>query len=293
MERIEFGATGGGKTVEPFDKKLNDSFEIIDYLEANGLPARQSRLGKYAKFYERYLSGLCSEEEVRDNLLFVLREMDEWSWIYKGLKIREPDGYMGLLKQAIGGPAFAKEESNNTTPRNIQLELRIGSYFLQADYDISFSGREDLAVVVNGFPVFVECKRLNSPKQVLKRSREAVKQLKNRYKSNRGPSYGLVVLDVSKVIHPKQGIATGVNEIVARDGIRAQLKEFDLRYDTSGIFSKDRKLISVWMQAIVPTVHEAEKEVAIRFSSLHSIYAREGQRRWHLLQELKRAFEIV
>ena len=144
-----------------------------------------------------------------------------------------------------------------------------------------------------GYSVFVECKRLNSPTQIVKRAKESVRQLKHRYQVAIRPSYGMVVLDVSRVIHPMQGIATGLNELVAREGIRSQLKSFDQEHDTSRIFKKDKNLISVWMQAIVPTMHIEENEPSTRFSSLHSIYALEGQRRWHLFHEIKKAFEVV
>lgn len=271
MNRIYYGESPGGKTTESFSQKLLDAQKLIEYLELKGLRASQSRLGEYVKFYERFLSDNCSEKEIADNLLFVTREMDEWSWIYKGLMNKEPTGFIDLLKEALGGPSFAKNESENTRPRNIQLELRIGSYFLQAGFDISFSGLADLIVKVDRFPVFIECKRLNSPKQVIKRAKEAVRQLKRRYKTAKTSAYGLVVMDVSRVIHPKQGLATGDNEMVARDGIRAQLQQFDSEHDTSSVFEKDKKLISVWKQAIVSTFHVETEEPATRFSSLHSI----------------------
>lgn len=92
---------------------------------------------------------------------------------------------------------------------------------------------------------------------------------------------------------PKQGVASGGTELIVRDGIRDQLKEFDTTYDTTMIFEKDKKLISVWMQAIVPAVHVEENESSTRFSSLHTIYARQGQRRWHLFHEMKKVFEVV
>lgn len=293
MPRIPYGSAFGGKTTESFNQKLIDSKSLIDYLESNGLRATQTRLSEYVKFYERFLTNDCTDNEIQENLFLVMREMDEWSWIYRGLKIKEPEGFLELLKEAVGGPTFSKNESENTRSRNIQLELRIGSYFLQSGFDITFAGLSDLVVTVNGYSVFVECKRLNSPKQVIKRAKESVHQLKCRYQTSRTPSYGLVVLDVSRVIHPKQGIATGINELVARDGIRAQLQEFDMMHDTTMVFEKDKKLISVWMQAIVPTMHIEENEPSTRFSSLHTIYAHEGQRRWHLFHEMKKAFEVV
>lgn len=293
MDRIHYGEFPGGKTTESFTQKLADAKQLIKYLESNGLRAAETRLGEYVRFYEKFLSDKCSEKEIQDNLLFVMREMDEWSWIYRGLMKKEPEGYLCLLKEALGGPTFAKDESENTHPRNIQLELRVGSYFLQSEFDITFSGLSDLVVDVDGYSVFIECKRLNSPKQVIKRAKASMRQLKCRYQVAKRSSYGLVVLDVSRVIHPKQGIATGINESVAREGIRAQLKSFDRENDTTKIFEKDKKLISVWMQAIVPIMHIKENEPSTRFSSLHSIYAIEGQRRWQLFHKMKKAFEVV
>ncbi|WP_126454814.1 hypothetical protein [Sulfuriflexus mobilis] len=293
MKRIPYGESPGGKTTEPFSDKLKNANQLIEYLESKGFKAAQTRLGEYVKFYEKFLADKCTKKEVQDNLLLIMREMDEWSWIYRGLKVKEPEGFLELLKEALGGPTFSKNESANTRARNIQLELRIGSYFLQSGFDINFAGLSDLVVDVAGHPVFVECKRLNSPKQVTKRAKEAASQLKARYKVSKRPAYGLVVLDVSRVIHPEQGIATGVNTLVARDGIRAQLVQFDREHDTSEIFAKDKKLISVWIQAIVPTAHLEENEPSTRFSSIHSIYAHEGQRRWHLFHKLKKAFEVV
>jgi hypothetical protein len=293
MNRISYWESPSKKNTESVTQKLTDMNQLIRYLEAKGLRASHTRLGEYVKFYERFFSGSCSDKEIQDNLLFVMREVDEWRWIYKGLMKKEPEGFIDLLKDALGGPAFAKDESDNTRPRNIQLELRVGSYFLQSGFDITFLGLSDLVVDVDGYPVFVECKRLNSPRQVIRRATESVHQLKRRYQVAKGPSYGLVVLDVSRVIHPKQGIATGVNELVAKDGVRAQIKLFDREYDTSRVFIKDKKLISVWMQVIVPTMHLKEKEPATRFSSLHTIYAREGQRRWYLFHKMKKAFEVV
>ena len=112
--------------------------------------ASETRLGEYIRFYEKFLSNRCTTKEIQDNLLFVMREMDEWSWIFRGLMKKEPEGFFSLLKEAIGGPAFAKNESENTRPRNIQLELRVGSYFLQSGFDITFSGLSDLMVNVDG-----------------------------------------------------------------------------------------------------------------------------------------------
>lgn len=292
MDRIPF-ISNGGKTSESFEDKLKDAANLIEYLETKGIRARQTRLRAYVEFYKRFLDGKCADEEIQLNLLFVMREMDEWSWIYRGLKLAEPPGYLELLRVAIDGTPFAKDEATTSHARNIQLELRVGSYFIQAGFEVSFAGLEDLVVTVMGLPVFVECKRLSSSKKTLTRAKEAAEQLKRRYSAFRKPSYGLVVMDVSRIIHPKQGISRGETEVVIRDGIRSQLQECDLRHDTSQIFSKDKKLISVWMQAIVPSYHLNGEEVCTRFSSLHSVYAKQGKLQWKLFEDMRRAFDVV
>lgn len=293
MDRILF-AQFGGKTADTFAQKATDAARLIDYLESKGLRAKQTRLGEYSRFYRRYLSGECSNKDLEDNLPFVMREMDEWSWIYRGLTKSEPEGSLELLRQAVGGVAFAKGETTDTRARNIQLELRVASYFLQAGFSVTFSGLSDLVVEVEGFPVFVECKRLNSPRQVIKRAKEAARQLKHRYQNSQKSSYGLVVIDASRIIHPKQGIVSGPTEAIIRAGLQAQLTAFDRQYDTSQVFANDKRLISVWIQAMAPAFHLADKnELCTLFSSLHSIYAHEGQRRWNLFQRMRPAFEAT
>lgn len=284
---------GSKNSFEGFLQKLQVSRELMDYLEKNGINASKSRLRSYSDFYEKHLENKLSEDDVRENLLYVTREMDEWSWIYKGLKIHEPEGVFKLLEAAVGGSLYAKDEGENTRARNIQLELRVGSYFIQAGYEVNFSGREDLVVKIGKYSVFIECKRIGSMKQVQKRAKESIDQLRSRYETVRGPSYGLVVLDVSRLLDPAQGTAIGINEIAARDGTRAHLVKFDQENDTSAIFSKDKHLIAVWQQAIVPTLHIAEGCLATRFSSIYSIYAKPGQRKWEIFQKMRRAFEVA
>jgi hypothetical protein len=294
MHSILFAVSGGNKTTDTFAQKATDAARLMDYLESKGLRPNQTRLGEYSRFYRKYLSGKCSNTEIEEKLIFVMREMDEWSWIYRGLMQCEPAGSFDLLKQAMGGVAFAKGEAEDTRPRNIQLELRIASYFLQAGFAVSFSGLADLVVDVDGFPVFIECKRLNSPKQVIKRGKEAARQLKHRYQTFHKSSYGLVVLDAGRTIHPKQGVVSGPTEAIIREGLQAQLNTFERDYDIFESFATDKRLISVWIQAMAPGFHLADKtELCTLFSSVYSIYGRQGQRRRYLFERMRTAFEAA
>jgi hypothetical protein len=273
--------------------KLSGINIFIKYLETKGLKPLNTRVGEYARVLERYLSDKSTKEDIHTKVIFAIREIDEWLWIYKGLIVNEPKNVIDIVKKAIGGPHFARDEYENTLARNIQLELRIASYFLQNGFDVDISSISDLVVQVNGVHVFVECKRLNSRTQVLKRAKEAKRQLNKRYKSINSPSNGIVVLDVGRVIQPDQGIATSPNFEFGRQQIKYQILDFNERFNTQDIFAKDDRLIFVWMQAIVATWFELDKEPGTRFTSIHSLYANKGQRRWDLWETIKPILETT
>jgi hypothetical protein len=282
-----------GLIYESIPQKMAKISGFIQYLETKGLKPLNTRVGEYLRFFERLVSHKCSEEEIRTKLVSVIREIDEWLWVYKGLLIKEPKNIFDLVDKAMGGPHLARDENENTFPRNTQLELRICSYFLQNGFEVDVSSSSDLIVQVNEVPVFVECKRLNSPTQVLKRAKEAKKQLHKRYKSINGPSNGIVVLDVSRVIQPSQGLAILPNYPVAKGEIQAQILAFNDKFNTSKIFAEDDKLLFVWMQAIVATWIASDKEPGTRFSSVHTIYAKKDKRSWGLWETIKPLLETT
>lgn len=166
--------------------------------------------------------------------------------------MKEAPGINNVLSDAIKEPIFAKHEGDQKRPRNIQLELRIASYFLQTDFEITFTGSSDLVVTVHDEPVFIECKGLSSPTKVIMRCKEAMSQLKTRYQTARGYSHGLVVLDI-----------------------------------------KGKRLLGVWMQAMVPAIVMDVKQFTTLQSSLHTVYQREGQRRWQVHNSMRKAFGII
>ncbi|MFY9317367.1 MAG: hypothetical protein WAO95_17655 [Burkholderiales bacterium] len=291
MERQFFAEYRPVRTSESYGEKLAHVRQLVSQLEKIGVRATSSRVGSYVRFLERYLAKKCTVDEIEQRLLHVLREVDEWSWIQRAFQNTTIESIASLLKEAIGGPDFVDAEGENTRPRNIQLELRVGSYFLQSGFEVKFSDSSDLTLDVVGFPVFVECKRLGSTRQVIKRASEAAKQLRRSYRGVGEPAYGLIVLDVSRIVEPRHWIGIGANELATRDAIRSRIVAFADAYDTSKVFGKDKKLLAVWHQAILPTYHLQENESSTIFSSNIRIYAQEGQRRWMLFQKIRDAFE--
>lgn len=234
-------------------------------------------MGEYQRFIS-YLSTKSAQdfsEEDSSRMVHTLKEVEELLWIQKGLMSEKLSSGIDLLKKILGGAAFAKDDSSNASARDFQLELRIASYFIQAGFAVDMNEDADLEVDFQDGKLFVECKRLKSTTKVLKRAKIAAQQLKKRYKSTNLQKYGLAVFDISKIIMPNQGITSGPSVNGVRDLIRAHLVDFAYQYDVAKHFLPDKKALSVWLQAIVPTWTKENNitEVITRFSSYHLVLA--------------------
>jgi len=262
------------------------------WLEQQGLRAAPTRLTRYVKTLDRLAERGGPEHGDYDEYIFTLREADEMIWVHHGLLKAIPPGALALLEKSIGGEAFAREDKRSAA-RNALFELRIASYFLQAGFSIDLSGPADIAIELPSARVYVECKRIESRKKVPARANEAFKQLRRHLSGmKRWSSYGLAVLDVGQIIHPGQGMSMGVTRGHLRDGLRQELLGFANEFSISEFFMKERRILSVWLQAMVPSIHLTEHEVATRFSSIHLPLVGERGPRAKVFRELRRAFEL-
>jgi hypothetical protein len=252
-----------------------DSF--TEWLKTVGIDASKTRVCEYQRFIS-YLSTKSRQdisEEDSSRMVHSLIEVEELLWIQKGLMSNKLSSGIDLLKKILGGAPFAKDDSLNTPARDFQLELRIASYFIQTGFSVDMNEDADLEVSFPDGKSFVECKRLKSSSKVLKRAKIAAQQLKKRYKGNNLQRYGLAVFDISKIIMPNQGITSGPSVNGVRDLIRAHLIDFSHKYDISKHFMADKKVLSIWLQAIVPTWAKENNttEIITRFSSYHLVLA--------------------
>jgi len=268
--------------------------ELRSMLENRGLRAAPTRISHYIKILDKFaFQTFRNQIENIAEITYSVREADELLWIFKGLKIASPPGIYEVLEKSVGGAVYTKDEHGENRARNFQLELRIASYFIQAGIKVDLSKESDLVASINGKTLHVECKRLESTKKVMIRFKEAYKQLKRRYEQDRTlkKTYGLVVFDISKIVTPKQDILVDSSDIAIRDKIRKSLKDFDLQYDCTPIFCKDKRLISIWYQAIIPALSLSKLKPSARFSSLHTICSLAGHRA-PIFYSLKKVFEI-
>jgi hypothetical protein len=268
---------------------------MAGWLGERGIDASRGRFGAYRNFLrELPLDESWSAGPTLDRFVFVRREVTELLWIYNGLRLFEPPGALGLLQDALGGSATAAEDAQNRHARNVQFELRIAVYFVKAGFQVDMSTPSDVVVSVDQVDVLVECKRLRSHNQVARRMKKAARQLRLGYgRSGLRRRYGLVALDVSQVIHPRQGLASANSRNDGRDGIRAQLLQFIEEFEIKAPFAADRHLLSIWTQCLTPCVHGSPPEITTRFSSIHTVMARPGSNAAVVFNSLRPAFDSV
>lgn len=267
---------------------------FYSWTEARGLRVSSTRLRSYIDEFGNYDTKTTFadlEIEGANRFIFLLREVDELLWIYSGLKVAEPLGAGAVLEKALGGTDLAREEKPTAAARNFQFELRIASYFLHAGFWVDLSTETDLRVQLSNSMLHVECKRVSSPKKIRYRAKEALKQLRRRMVSDKSKMnvYGLPAIDLSRALHPEQGMASAWNHQNVRTGLQQQLLRVDDRHNFGEIFGRDKNVLSVWLQLSAPTV--SVEGPATRFSSLHIPLAPKSGPRAKAFEELRRVFE--
>ena len=274
----------GTKTYSP-DRQPHPGLTLTEHLErienlekwlaAKGINVSVTRIQEYKNIInsfpeENEFNPSENDEDHKkfDELLYTYRELHELMWIQKGLEIYEPIGIDEKIKLVIGGKAFARDDKD-TSARNIQLELRIASYFLQKGHKVDLSSDTDINVNISNIDFHIECKRLYSEGKIRKRIKEASKQLDKRLKKKKllEKKVGIAVFDVTKIAYPHQGLTWGVCDDHCRDIIQEKLIEIENNFDFTTPFVKNKNIIGVWMQIHIPSLNLSTKQPTTRFSS--------------------------
>jgi len=277
------------------ERGLSDLEEFRTWLESRGLRVESTRLHEYITALKAYEVGPPVNELPQadlDRYVFMWREADELRMIFEGLKISEPSGALSLLQKALGGAALSRDETS-TAPRNFLYELRIASFFLQAGFTVDLSMEADLTVALSTGTLVVECKRIASANKVFVRAKEACSQLTRRIKAvprHTTRAFGLACLDISRVLHPNQGVTVTPSADYAKAALQYELRKFDRDFDLAGIFRGNKDIIAVWVQLSAPTLTADGRRT--RFSSLHIPLAPQAGPRYEAFEELRKVLEL-
>ena len=192
-----------------FKKLAEEAHKLCSWLESHGLNVSPTRVARYTEYLDNITSNLENDtpeniNEKIDEYLHALFEHAELSVIYQAFKNESPEGIEGLLHKIVSGPfSYLQESQKNTGPRNFAFEASLGARMALANIPVSFNYNGDVFSEVRGIPLFFQCKRLVSLKQVRSRISKASKQLRKDYSAHKSKiSYGFIALDITKLVNP-------------------------------------------------------------------------------------------
>jgi hypothetical protein len=192
------------------EKKVKAQYaEALEWLKELGLPAVESRLGKYKKVIDNFLVKLqlskddVSDEKTIHEYLNAHMEAAEVVRIFNSLSNRNFFEFSEQLKKVTAGQPF-RNVSKHDPSRDFMFELTTASRFINGGFEVQLNQLADVVAVKEGFPkIFVECKRIRSPKRVKDNVKKANEQLKKRIALDKSKlCKGIVALNVNELINP-------------------------------------------------------------------------------------------
>lgn len=203
--------------------------EVCDWLKSLGIFSASNRFSTYLKIFDNFESenpyALQSDENFR-NYVIAQGEVTELIRIRKWLDSVDSDDYLNQLKKVTSGKPFSSQATADPA-RDFTFELSIAARFLAAGYPVDVTGMADTIAHVGPYRIYVECKRVQSPSKVLKRIKEAQKQIGIRLSADpSSKSRGLVACKISEVLNPAPVIPIYSNVMRFRHESENSLKAY-------------------------------------------------------------------
>lgn len=210
------------------DNRVSDEISFIDaaeeleracdWLKSLGIDFSRTRVGRYrALFSDLATAQLDNRFDVFDakyshaEFVNAAYERSELVNIYTGLQGLADTSLIGRLKDAIKGHELYVMDTADRSGRDFSLELAVAAHFARKGYSIDFDTDADMKVDFGEFHLYVECKRLKSPKKVEHRIKDAIAQLNRRYRLSRESALarGILVVSIGRIINNKLGQIVG------------------------------------------------------------------------------------
>lgn len=178
--------------------------EIISWLVELGLPAANSRFARYHKIIEKFFRDRPDtlqdggNQRFRDLSLAYRECLDIWI-VYTCFKGTRHPNFIEKLFKVVAGQDVP-EPGDAGKSRNYLFEFLVAARFQLAGYTIDFDEKTDVVARRDGIAVRVECKRLTSENQLIKRIGEAADQLSKAPTKFGEKEVGLIFVDVSSCI---------------------------------------------------------------------------------------------
>ncbi len=211
MTDIEIGLKTFKVTDYPFTAHLHLSKDLqvkgiaaLEWLRNFGGSVHADRYHSYAKEINEFgvRPELEDAESEMHSYLNAHSEMNELIRIYEAMQSIDSAEYIGRLRKISSGQAF-RNRAVNEPSRDFLFELSVASRFLRAGYEVTLNEVADSVAFVEGRKIYVEAKRIRSPRQIGKRVGEANKQVSKRLaQDHSSKSRGLIALNLTDVLNP-------------------------------------------------------------------------------------------
>jgi hypothetical protein len=230
--------------------------DALQWLKGLGLPAIESRLGKYKKVIDNFGENLelskddVSAEKTFHEFLNAHMEAVEVIRIYNTLSHHDFLEFSEQLKKVTAGQAF-RNVSKNDPSRDFMFELTTASRFINGGFEVKLNHLADIVAVKKGFPkIFVECKRIRSPKRIQDNVKKANEQLKKRIASDKSKlCKGIIALNVNELINPENDMSV-VNNVGDLQRMSSKLLESFVQSNERNLESKKfNKCLGVLIEA--------------------------------------------
>lgn len=182
----------------------NEYKDACQWISDLGIEYKRTRFGNYEKDFDEFIKagGTGSAKESVKTFFNAHLEANELIRIKNAFDSFNSTQALETIKKAVAGQRF-RNESKSDQSRDFAFELSMASRFLKAGYEVDLRTITDIVVEIDSRPLYVECKRIKSEKQLEKRVKEANKQTKTRITTGKTSSArSFIALNLTDVINP-------------------------------------------------------------------------------------------
>lgn len=240
------------------------------WLQSIGVNYSPTRLGRYRKLFEAFAKHQQSNtlDAFAKGANFgewanAVHEVAEITRIFDGLNTQDSENLIQRLKKALKGHEMYALDDDRHSGRDFGLELSVAAKFVRSGYSVDFGHDADVAVDIEGFKFYAECKRLKSELQIEKRISEGLKQLITRYESSPSPSLsrGILVLSIGKIVNSNLGLLVAEDSRALADAAFRYNVTFIERYKSCWQMDVDQRTLGVVIILDAPGEIKAENKL--------------------------------
>lgn len=249
--------------IKQYTHELTDFFDLYreacTWFSLLGFKWAETRYGIYENIFENFISiaesGNRSSFSIENKRAFdnAYLEANEIIRVYTDLQGTNTNQFLEQLEKVLSGQEV-RGLVDNDQARDFLFELSTASRFLRANYEVVLSSICDVVVTLPESKLYIECKRIKSPTNIVKNVKKATKQIKKRMgKATSKKSLGLVALNVKDLIvfpsnlaPDSMNSATELNRTLANTFLSNHLEQLTPKSSSKRLLGAMIECSSMW-----------------------------------------------